>query len=172
MYSKVKLFGHPLHPMLVPFPIAFYVGACAAYVVYAFQGDPLWFRLAFAANVAGIVMAVVAAGAGFFEWLLAIPNGTRAKKDGVIHMSLNSTALALFAANVWLNAGQWNESVPVMQYAVPLSLLGVLATVAAGHLGWKLVQVHHLGVELTPTEIKRMDCEQCEQCEDFMRRAA
>ena len=45
MYSKTKIMGHPIHPMLVAFPVAFYTGALAAFVAYNSNNDPFWFKV-------------------------------------------------------------------------------------------------------------------------------
>jgi uncharacterized membrane protein len=71
MYSKLKFLGHPIHPMLVAFPIALYVAAFLGFVVYAWLGDAFWFRLAFVANIAAVLMAT-----GYWEFhVLAMPVG-------------------------------------------------------------------------------------------------
>lgn len=162
MYSRAKLFGHPIHPMLIPFPITFYTTTLVAFAVYGLYGDPFWFRVGYAANIAGVVMALVAAAFGLVDFT-AIPDGTAAKKHGYQHMALNVTSVAIFAINILFNAGQWNATTPEMTGAIVLPLLGLLATLGAGYLGWTLVQTHHVGVHLTPTE---------EQMEERRRRAA
>ena len=45
--SSAKLLGHPIHPMLVPFPIAFFIGAFLADLAYLWLGDPFWANAAF-----------------------------------------------------------------------------------------------------------------------------
>lgn len=42
--STASIAGHPLHPMLVPFPIAGFVGALVCDLVGT--ADPFWFRAA------------------------------------------------------------------------------------------------------------------------------
>lgn len=79
MYSKIKIFGHPIHPMLVAYPIAFYTATLVCYIVYNSNQNVFWFKVAYAANLAGIIMAVVAALPGFIDWLY-IPSNTAAKK--------------------------------------------------------------------------------------------
>src|ERR1051325_10864773 len=49
MYSKIKIFGHPIHPILVAFPIAFYTGALAAFIAYNVNGDAFWFKVGYVA---------------------------------------------------------------------------------------------------------------------------
>jgi uncharacterized membrane protein len=146
--SKVKLLGHPVHPMLVAFPVAFYTGTAAAFIVYAASQNLFWFRLAVVLNCAGVVMAVLAALPGFVDWLLAIPNGTQAKSTGLKHMALNVLALAVFTVNGAIQLGQWNSLTPGAAAGIVLSLLGVGLTIGAGFLGWSLVQNYHIGVDL------------------------
>ncbi len=154
MYSKMKVMGHPLHPMLIAFPVTFYVTTLGAYIAFAATQNPFWFRVGFVANVAGVLMALVAAIPGFVDWSIGIPKGTMAKETGLKHMLLNLTALAVFTFNALLQSGQWNNPVPDATGAVLLSLIGVSITAAAGYLGWALVQTHHVGVDLTPEQEK------------------
>ena len=51
MYSKAKIAGHPIHTMLVSFPIAFYVATLAGYGAYWVAAEPLWFRMLEARNL-------------------------------------------------------------------------------------------------------------------------
>jgi uncharacterized membrane protein len=156
MYSKVKILGHPIHPMLVNFPIAFYTSTLVAYIIYKITGAPFWFRVGFVANVAGVGMALVAAIPGFLDWSLGIPSGTGAKRHGLEHMLLNVTALVLFAITLWINAYQWGAAVPALGYVLILPIIGFLVTLGAGYLGWTLVQSHHVGVQFTDSEQRCM----------------
>ncbi|SPF50156.1 conserved membrane hypothetical protein [Syntrophobacter sp. SbD1] len=152
MYSKVKIMGHPVHPMLVNFPIAFYVSTLIAFIIYSIFGDPFWFWVGLAANFAGVAMAFVAATFGFIDWTFGIPYGSAAKDTGAKHMLLNIVSLLLFITCLILNAGQWNAILPVARGIVILPLFGVILTIGAGYFGWTLVQNHHVGVEFSPDE--------------------
>jgi uncharacterized membrane protein len=156
MYSKVKLMGHPVHPMLVNFPIAFYVSTLIAFIIYSVSSDAFWFKVGIAANIAGIGMALAAAVFGFIDWTFGIPSGTAARDTGLKHMLLNVTALILFIVCLILNAGQWSAVIPISRGAVILPLLGVISTIGAGYFGWTLVQNHHVGVEFSPDEERCM----------------
>src|SRR3954462_4309431 len=87
MYSKIKIFGHPIHPMLIAYPVAFYTATLVCYLVYLLNGDPFWFQVGVIANWAGVVMAAVAAVPGFLDWMLGIPAGTAPKRTGLQHMA-------------------------------------------------------------------------------------
>jgi uncharacterized membrane protein len=151
LYSKVTLFGHPLHPMLVGFPVAFYTGTVVGFLVFAATGEPFWYRLAYVANVAGVVMALVAAAVGFTDWAVGIPRRTAAKKDGVIHMGFNVLALLMFGLNLAVSSRGWRDTLPGAGPAIVLTVTGLFFTLCAGWYGWRLVQTHHVGIQLAPT---------------------
>lgn len=148
MESRFRLFGHPIHPMVVAYPVAFYTGTLAAYIVYGANADRFWLKLAIALNVAGVAMAVVAALPGFIDWLLAIPRGHPAKRTGLIHAGFNVVALALFAISMVMYLPKWNVGSPSADAGIMLSAIGVGFTILAGFKGWTLVQDHHVGVKM------------------------
>jgi uncharacterized membrane protein len=152
MYSKAKIAGHPLHPMLVGFPVTLYAATLACFAASALGAGPFWFRVGVYANVAGVVMALVAAVPGFIDWAFGVPAGSPAKATGRAHMLFNVTALLVFAGNAYLHWGHRFEAQPAAALALGLSAAGVILTLAAGFLGWKLVQTHHVGIELTPEQ--------------------
>jgi uncharacterized membrane protein len=154
MYSRIKIAGHPVHPMLIVFPVAFYTAALAGYIAYAVNDNSFWFRLAYVANVAGVVMAIVAALPGFIDWL-NIPSDSRAKKTGLFHMTANVIALLLYGINCRIQCGKWDDINPSLGPAIILTGLGFALTLAAGFLGWTLVQKHHVGVDLNMDEYKQ-----------------
>jgi uncharacterized membrane protein len=154
MYSKAKLFGKPIHPMLVAFPVAFYVATLFSYVVYNATGNIFWFQVGYIANIAGVVMAAAAAIPGFIDWYAGIPKKHPAKKTGFAHMTFNVLALLVFAANIVMQSGKLGTVAPNADFAVLLSAIGVVLTGIAGYLGSTLVQKHHVGVELTPQQVR------------------
>jgi uncharacterized membrane protein len=149
MYSKAKILGHPMHPMLVAFPVAFYTGTLVAFIVYGATKDAFWLRLGNVVNWAGVVMAGVAAVPGLIDWATGIPRRSAASRTGLIHMGLNVVALLVFLINAIAYSGRSDEPLPAAGTGIVLSAIGVLLTLPAGFLGWSLVQDHHVGVQLT-----------------------
>jgi uncharacterized membrane protein len=147
MYSKVKIAGHPIHPMLIAYPVACYTAALVCYIVYSSNHDPFWFKVAVVANIAGAVMAAVAAIPGFIDWLF-IPADSRAKKTGLFHMICNVLALICYGIVALTECKKWDDDNPSLGIAIPLTALGFVLTLAAGFLGWTLVQKHHVGVDI------------------------
>ena len=64
-YAKASIAGHPIHAMLVGFPIAFYTGGVASIIAYAGTSDVFWYRIAMVLLFAGVIGALVAAVFGF-----------------------------------------------------------------------------------------------------------
>jgi uncharacterized membrane protein len=139
--------------MLVAFPVAFYTAALTCYIVYNSNNDPFWFKVAVTANIAGVVMAALAAIPGFIDWL-NIPADSRAKKTGLFHLLCNVLALVCYGFTAVLERKNWDETNPALGLAIPLTAVGFLLTLAAGFLGWTLVQKHHVGVDIRHTPEK------------------
>jgi uncharacterized membrane protein len=156
MYSKAKLAGHPIHPMLVGFPIAFYTGTVVCLFVYVATGDMFWFRAALTANVAGLVMAALAIVPGVID-LFSLPKRSSVRTAGYAHAGFNAAANVLFLIDAFLLWHAWNNREAVEgHHAVPvvaplvIGVVGLLTLVVAGALGWTLVQTHHVGVDMGP----------------------
>src|SRR5258708_33252790 len=82
MESKVKSMGHPMHPMLVNFPLGLLVTAAIFDIVHLFTGNGYWSEIAFWMIAAGLIGGLIAAAVGIIDWF-AIPAGTRAKRGGL-----------------------------------------------------------------------------------------
>ena len=104
MESKARVLGHPLHQMLVVFPLGL-LGASVVFDLLAHGLDQgLMAVVAYYLILAGIVAGLVAAPFGTIDWL-AIPGGTRAKSVGGLHAVGNVIVLLLFAVSAWLRHG-------------------------------------------------------------------
>src|SRR4051794_35684824 len=95
MESRAKLLGHPVHPMLVGFPLGLFTTAAVFDVVHIATGAPRWGYVAFWLVSAGLVGAVAALATGIVDWL-AIPNATRAKRVGLWHGYGNLFVIIIF----------------------------------------------------------------------------
>lgn len=153
MNTKASVAGHPIHPMLVAFPIGLYGVTIATLLAFFATHDSFFFRAAMTANIAGVAMALVAAVPGFIDFL-GLQKGSRTRTVGLQHAAANLTALALFAISASLLYTRWSnrevvDGTLVLDAALPLAiaLLGFVSTVIAGGLGWSLVQTHHVGVK-------------------------
>jgi len=69
-----------------------------------------------------------------------------------VHGTLNVTALGLFIANALSYIDNWNGPPASATLGLALAAAGVAVTIAAGALGWMLVQTYHIGIHLTPRQ--------------------
>src|SRR5690242_2200783 len=100
MESRVKLFGHPIHPILITFPLGLLATSFFFDVIHRLSGSGSWGEMAYWLIAAGSIGGLVAAPFGLIDWL-AIPGGTRAKSVGMWHGICNVVVLAFFVVS-WL----------------------------------------------------------------------
>ena len=159
MRSKVALFDHSLHPMLIPLPIGLFTGSVLADFAYIINGrDDKWAEIAFWTLVAGIVTALLAAATGFLEfWLMA--RYTDAREMATWHMILNVGAVALFLVSLILRLGDVDLSGGRFCPPFGLSLVAFAVIAASGWSGGGLCYPKHLGLvsadaALEPPEVR------------------
>ena len=150
MESRAKILGHPIHPMLIPFPFGLLATAVIFDILYLVWGNPALANASYWMIIAGVVGGLLAAPFGLIDWL-AIPQGTRAKSVGLLHGAGNVVVLLLFAASWWLRrgapgAGDAGAYVP-SAFALVLSFAGCLPAAVAAWLGGELVDRLGVGVD-------------------------
>src|SRR5262245_3333780 len=92
--SRARILDHPIHPMLIPFPIGLWVFSLAADVTYRFGGDPVWLTIAYWTMVGGTVGALAAAVPGLIDFLSL--RDPRTVQIATAHLVLNLSIVALF----------------------------------------------------------------------------
>jgi uncharacterized membrane protein len=144
MESRVKLLGHPIHPMLIVLPLGLFIAAVVFDALYFWRGSPTFAIVGFWNITGGILGGLLAAVFGFLDWL-AIPGGTRAKRIGLLHGGSNVVVVLAFAL-VWLTRRGTADLAPntaVFMLEVGALLLGSVA----GWLGGELVDRLAVGVD-------------------------
>jgi uncharacterized membrane protein len=131
------VYGHPLHPVLVPIPIGCWVAAFVFDIASHVADDGTFLvRGAYWLVGLGVLGALAAATVGFLD-LFVIPSGTRAAGVVLVHMTLNLAVTVLFAAEFWLRRSrQQLEATPA--WLIVLSAVGLVGLSAAGFLGGEL----------------------------------
>ena len=144
MESRAKLFGHPIHQMLIVFPLGLLATALFFDVIALFLNRHHGlFGAAYYMIAAGIISGLVAAVFGLIDFL-AIPAGTRAKRIGTTHGIGNVIVVVLFAAS-WVVRRGAPADPPTL--AIILAALGAGLATVTGWLGGELVDRLGVGVD-------------------------
>ena len=142
--STANIMGHPLHPMLIPFPIAFLVSTFVSDLIFWRTGNGAWATASLYFLGAALVMAALAAVAGLTDFL----------GDGRIrnisaawhHMIGNVVAVLLSLFNWWRRYDAPDPSAPVLPTGLLISLAVVLILLYTGWRGWEMVYRHRVAV--------------------------
>ena len=142
--STAKIADHPIHPMLVPFPIVCFVGAFVTDVVYTRNYDSGWATASHWLLGVGLVMAALAAVAGLTDYLG--DEHLRRLGDALKHMLANVTAVVLELVNLLLRL---NNPDFIPSAGVYISAIVVIILLYSGWKGGNLVYRHGVGVHDT-----------------------
>jgi len=144
MESRFKVLGHPVHPMLVMFPLALLVTAVIFDFVDVVGGPRFLGEVAYWNITVGLIGGILAIAAGLVD-LLAIPSRTRAKRIALTHGAVNTGMLLLFAG-VWvvrMNADQRGAGGGLFA----IELVAVAGAGMGAWLGGELVDRLGVGVD-------------------------
>jgi nitrite reductase/ring-hydroxylating ferredoxin subunit/uncharacterized membrane protein len=143
MKSRASIKGHPIHPILVCFPVAFYT-ATWVFDILAVIYDPIFLYTAFTMEKAALGSAAVAAIPGIIDYTRSVPPKSSAKKRGARHALANIGVILLFGAAL---VYRLQTETPDSTILISLETAGVLLLFVAGWLGGTLVYRNQIGVD-------------------------
>lgn len=140
--STVAIAGHPLHPLIVTFPIAFLTSVLATDVGYWLTNDFFWARASMWLIGAGIVTGLIAAATGMMDFFKI--DRVRQHSAGWIHMVGNAAALALSLISFGLRWG--NPADAIVPTGIIVSLVVATLLGVTGWYGAELIYRHKVAV--------------------------
>jgi uncharacterized membrane protein len=143
MESRAKIFGHPIHQMLIVFPLGVLAMALVFDLIARFAGWPELHRAAYYMIAAGVISGLAAAVFGLIDFL-AIPRETRARRIGALHGTGNVIVVALFGLSWFLRR---DDPVNPEVLAIALAAAGALLATVTGWLGGELVDRLGVGID-------------------------
>jgi nitrite reductase/ring-hydroxylating ferredoxin subunit/uncharacterized membrane protein len=144
MKSKVNIKSHPLHPILIAFPIAFFTGTLLFDILGYFLYKDALHLTAYYMEIAGVGFALLAAIPGIIDYFYTVPPDSSGKKRATQHGLTNIITVALFAAT-WFYRRSDNASLVVI---ISLEVIGVILLSIAGWMGGTLVYRNLIGVDM------------------------
>ena len=165
MSSPASIAKHPIHPMLVAFPVGLWVFALVCDIVHLSGGSQAWSTVALYSIAGGIVGALLAAVPGFIDYLSI--DEAEMKRIATTHLLLGLGSVVIFALNLWARFRVDEASkIPFL-----LSVLGVIVVGFGGWLGGKMVYVKGMAVEAVEVLVKKQQAGDS-QARSSTRRAA
>lgn len=144
MKSKASIKSHPIHPILVAFPITLFIGTLVFDILAAIAGEQTFAKTGFYLNIGGIFCALLAAVPGIIDYYFTVPPQSSAKKRATKHGLLNLLVTVLFTVALFL---KWNEGEPTVLILITEAIaIGLMLT--AGWLGGTLVYRNQIGVDI------------------------
>ena len=140
--STAQIAGHPLHPMLIPFPVAFLVATLVCDLIFWRTGNPAWSTASLWLLGAALIMAALAAVAGLTDFI----GDPRIRDLGAAwhHLIGNVVAVLLSLWN-WYRRYEAGDAA-VLPVGLTLSAIVVLILLYTGWRGWEMVYQHRVGV--------------------------
>lgn len=142
MRSKARLLGHPIHQMLVVFPLGLLATAVIFDLIHLATGNEVMAAVSYWVMAAGLIGGLLAAPFGFVDWL-GIPSGTRAKRVGAMHGGGNLVVILLFGISWFMRDTDYAPAVGDMAW----SFAGAALAMVTAWLGGELVDRLGVGVE-------------------------
>jgi uncharacterized membrane protein len=144
--STASIAGHPIHPMLIPFPVAFFVSAFLCDLAFWYSGAAAWVTASMWLLGAGVVMGLLAAVAGLTD--VFGDNRIYALNDVWWHAGGNVLVVLIEIYN-WY-ARYSGGTAAVLPTGIILSAIVVGILLFTGWKGWEMVYRHRVGVSDQP----------------------
>jgi uncharacterized membrane protein len=149
--STAAISGHPIHPILIVFPIAFLVGLLATDMVFTFTRDLFWAQVSRWLALSGVVTGGTAAIFGIVDFLTI--GRVRQLLAGWIHALGNVIALTLAITNTYLH---WNNPIStIIPVTITLSSVTVVLLLITGWYGGELAYRFGIGVSFRGSDQKQ-----------------
>ncbi|MBN9486017.1 MAG: DUF2231 domain-containing protein [Alphaproteobacteria bacterium] len=139
--SIASIAGHPIHPMLIPFPIAFFVATLLCDIAYVRSGNLSWATASMWLG-AGVAMALLAAVAGLIDVL----GDQRIRRLYDVWLHAGGNILLVLIQAYSLYARETGGPNAILPTGLVLSAIAVLLMGFTGWMGWKMVYCDHVGV--------------------------
>jgi nitrite reductase/ring-hydroxylating ferredoxin subunit/uncharacterized membrane protein len=140
MKSTAHIKGHPVHPILVSFPIAFFTGTLIFDVLGCIANNSTFWLIGGYLEIAGMIAGLLAAVPGAIDFFFTVPPRSSAKSRGLKHALINIGMLLLFGI-AYINR---HHEFSLM--SIILEGAGIILMFIAGWLGGTLVVRNQIGI--------------------------
>lgn len=143
MRSRASLKSHPIHPMLIAFPIGLFITSFAFDLIAAAENIPSLWMAAWYCIIAGLIMGILAAIPGLVDLFSVVPPHSSGRKRGLKHAGLNIAVMVVFIIVAAYRGGPNSPN----RTSLILSAIGIVLLFFSGWLGATLVYRNQIGVD-------------------------
>ncbi|MFQ5779328.1 MAG: DUF2231 domain-containing protein [Nitrospiria bacterium] len=148
MKSRFQIFGHPIHAMLVAYPIALYLIALVCDLIYLWRGDPFWYRMAFWSILFGLIGNLAAGASGILDLVALRKEVPAATRPAMIHLFVGSLLVVIYLSSLALRDwGVVHDGAPVVFLPIILNFIGSGFVGLQGWYGGELVYRYGIGID-------------------------
>ena len=144
--GKLRIFGHPVHPMATHFPMALLPVSLIGDLLGIWTAASFWWSFSFYMLGIGLIMSIPAFITGMIDFL-AIPKEGTAEHVAMRHMTIMLMAITMFAVSFFIRFGVEIPTGWRLTSSVAFSLLGIILILIGGWFGGQLVYRHAVGSE-------------------------
>jgi uncharacterized membrane protein/nitrite reductase/ring-hydroxylating ferredoxin subunit len=144
MKSKANIKSHPIHAILVAFPITLFIGTAIFDILLLITDNESFRMTASYLNIGGIAFGLLAAVPGIIDYRYTVPPDSSAKKRATKHGLINTLVIILFGVALIVRQNEPVNHTPI----VIIELIAVALLTVAGWLGGTLVYRNQIGVDI------------------------
>ena len=144
MKSKANIKSHPIHPILVGFPITLFTGSFVLDVLFLISHNSFLEQMAYFFAIGGIATGVLAAVPGIIDYCYTVPPKSTGKKRAAKHGLLNSFVILLFTITIFLRNGYTGNILII----ICLEVVAMLLLGSAAWMGGTLVTRNQIGIDI------------------------
>lgn len=142
----MKLFNHPVHPLLIHFPTALLPMDLGLTALFQYTGDPSYYQAGVYCLVAGAAVGILAMVTGLVD-LLSIPRSDKqALALALYHGFVNGLLIFIFAVFAYKAWQVFPTPVLAGTYGLLIKGILVIALFIGNYLGGRLIYTYHIGI--------------------------
>lgn len=143
----MKLFGHPLHVMLIHFPSALFPMEGVCYGIFYYTGNMSFATASFYSLIGGVLLGWTAVISGSLD-LIKIPfEKIRAVKTALVHGAINTTVVIGYTVITWTLYREYPGLPAATDVLLIIRISLIIFMFAGNYFGGRLVFKHKIGVE-------------------------
>jgi uncharacterized membrane protein len=143
----MKLFGHPVHIMLIHFPSALFPMDFVCAAIGYYTNKPSFTDASFYAMSGGVVLGWLAIIFGTFDLLNVVKNKPGAVKNVLIHGCINTMVIVIYTVLAYKQYKHYPSLEPDGMLILIVKAMTVVLMIAGNFIGGKLILKHRIAVD-------------------------